>query len=203
MINSIYRRTLYVLILFAASAANAGIYKCSDADGQVMFSDKACDTNVNTIELKSLNTPAPEEKPAYSDKSDLRICPGGHGTILPEKLCDDTETTGCRFRSDYLRNIITDIGTLRNDISDAQVDLIEKNIRQGSELWEFSAPDNEWDAGTGIRGYVVISHFKPVFYMVALYQGLPNKPPNGDVRYLPLEGRYLKACKDRTIMDSK
>ena len=201
MLIPVCRLLLSGCILCSVSMAHAEIYKCTDANGKVIFSDKACGTNAHAVELAPLNTVSGADEIEYSDKADLLVCPGGHGTVLPSKLCKDPGRNDCQFRLGYLINLITDINTLKNDISDAQIDLIEKYYRNGTELWEFGTPGREWDAGTGIRGYVVIRRTKPVFYMATLYQGLPSKGPNGSVRRLPLKGRHLKRCKDKSIMD--
>lgn len=192
--------------LIMAAMAHADFYKCEDASGRTIFSDRPCGNNASLIETNSANTSSETNgttapvKTEYGDRPDLLVCSGGHGTTLPAKLCDPSNPNNCLFRFEYLKNVITDAETLKNDISDSQISLVEKNIKSGDELWEFGTPGNEWDGGTGIRGYVVLRKLKATFYLAVLHQGVPNKSPAGGVRYLPLKGRP-KSCENRNIMN--
>jgi len=197
----IHKLIISVLILFGVSIAHAEIYKCNDIYGVLQFSDKPCGKNAQAVELESLNISSSPEKVEHSDTLDLLICSGGQGTILPSKLCQSPGSSDCQFRSNYLRSIIIDVNTLNNDISETQIELIKKHAEPGTEIWEFGTRSNEWDEGTGIRGYVVIRKTKAIYFVPVLYQGLPNKQPSGDIRPLPLKGRDYKRCQDRSIMD--
>jgi Domain of unknown function (DUF4124) len=190
------------LIISGVSIAHAEIYKCNDINGEVQFSDKPCGRNAKAIELESSNINSRSERVDLNDNPDLLICPGEQGTNLPIKLCQQLGSTDCQFRLNYLRNIITDVNTLNNDLSKTQIDLIKKYTQPGTVIWEFGTRSNEWDEGTGIRGYVVLKKTRAIYFVPVFYQGLPNKLPNGDIRHLPLKGRDYKRCEDRNIMDT-
>lgn len=205
-----HAQTIMVMlpILIFASVTHANIYKCYDADGRIQFSDKPCDENSEAIELQPLNISS-STKPAnsdagaveFSDKVDLLTCPGGEGTKLPAKLCKKLSSGGCSFNSQYLKRIVTSIDELKVDISDKQVELLKRHSDSKTEVWEFGTPGNEWDIGTGIRGYVVMKKENAKFFVATLYQGLPNKQPGGQARLLPLDSTHLTRCSARTVLD--
>ena len=201
----IQRKFLSILVLCSvAVSTQASFYKCIDPNGKTIFSDKPCGKEQQTIKINQTNTTTPVEINSgdikYSNKPDLLVCPGGHGTNLPAKLCNSSKSTNCQFETKYLKNVITDLQELKNELSDPEFDVVKKNLKSSDELWEFGTPGNEWDSGTGIRGYVVMKKLNAVFYMAVLHQGYPNYPPNGSVAYLPKKGPPKK-CKDRNIMD--
>ena len=212
MILKMVERTQAIMlilpILFFASVSHADIFKCYDANGGIQFSDKPCDGNAEAIELKPLNISS-GTKPAtsnagaveFSDKVDLLTCPGGEGTNLPAKLCQKLSGAGCTFNSQYLKRIVTNIDELRADISEKQVELLKKYSGSKTEAWEFGTPSNEWDAGTGIRGYVVLKNESAKFFVATLYQGFPNKQPSGQARFLSLDSGHLNKCSARTLLD--
>lgn len=208
MLKLTYNLLLIFPIVFFVSTTRADIYKCYDTNDRVHFSDKPCGKNSQAVELEPLNiSPAGEklisniDNVKYSDRLDLLICSGDEGTILPIKLCQETIGADCRFHPFYLTRVVRDIDSLSTDISESQIDLIKKYSVTGTEAWEFATPSSEWNTGTGVRGYVVLKNETAMYYVPVLYQGLPNKPPDGEARRLPLKSRDHKKCKDRSIMD--
>lgn len=196
---------LTVFLLAAVGTANADYYKCKDKSGRTVFSDTPCGAGVRVRETDSASSLPQEsqqdtaEDMKYGDRPDLLVCPGDHGNTLPAKLCDSSQATSCYFKFEYLQNLLANANDLKNDITESQANLIEKNVGNGDELWEFGTPGSDWDSGTGIRGYVVLRRLKATFYLAVLYQGIPNKSPDGGARYLPLKGRPTR-CENRNIM---
>lgn len=194
--------------LFFTSVTLADIYKCHDTDGSVHFSDNPCNEKSEPIELEPLNissgtksVSSDEGELEFGERVDLLVCPGGEGTKLPIKLCLNSSSLGCVFNNKYLKRVVSNIDDLKADVSQKQLTLLNEQYVSKTELWEFGTPGNEWDVGTGIRGYVVLNNVKAEFFVAAIYQGFPNKPPSGQARLLPLDSTKHKKCSARTILD--
>jgi len=192
------------------SVAHAEVYQWRDGEGMLHFGDKPPeDSNARQVEIKQNQNVILADNPqvngntqarAVSDRVDSLVCKAKAGNRLPRKLCDSSNKKQCLFRTDYLGRLVKP-EAIKDEIAEQEFEQLKQRHVPGTLLWTYQSPSQEWDQGTGIRGYVLLkgkTERDLGYLIVVMYQGRPNLPPNGGPIFLPEKGRP-KQCDQRDL----
>lgn len=183
---------LYILFLSSFTSAYAEIYKWTDENGNVIFSDKNTNVNSEVITIKEPNSikakNKPEPKQGDSDIEyalNIRKLNSEYGTNIPKELCADKHKNPCKMPINLLLQPVNNINETKHNLTNSAWNALKKRSGTGKATaskgtWEFNLCREKWKKNkycVPVNGYIVIKDNIVEFYTFFI-KGISSRPDN-------------------------